>query len=283
MRAVWALVAALLVAGCGGAARTCPPSAPVPADAAPFLWRVQRAGGDGPTLWLFGTIHHLGIGGVPAPVLRALDEAPVFASELGDAKPDEDLLRTWGRLPRGKGLDQRLPMDDWFDLRDVLRPTIKEAELARARPWVAMSLLTSQLANAPKPSMDFALAARARDRGKPVEALETWEEQLRVVDASVTEDDLLEALRARRTMKCDLGRIRDVYAAGDAATLDPLLRGKNAVALLTDRNRAWLPQLERYLAADGAFVAVGVAHLTSDEDGLPVMLRAAGYTVERVR
>jgi hypothetical protein len=246
------------------------------------MWRVQRADGGGPTVWLFGTIHHAGIGGVPAAALRALDEAPVFASELGDTEPDEDVLRTWGRLPRGKGLDQRLPMDDWFDLRDVLRPTIKEADLARARPWVAMSLLTSQLSNAPKPSMDFALAARARDRGKPVEALETWEAQLRVIDASVSDADLLEALRARHVMRCDLGRIRDIYAAGDAATLDRLLRGKNATALLTDRNRAWMPQVEGYLAAEGAFVAVGVSHLTSAEDGLPALLTAAGYQVERV-
>jgi uncharacterized protein YbaP (TraB family) len=245
------------------------------------LWRVRRAGGDGPTLWLFGTVHHLGLAGVPAPALRALDTSTTFASELGDVEPDPDSMRTYARLPRGKGLDQRLPMDDWFDLRDLLRPSIKEAELARARPWLAMSLLTSQLANAPKPSMDFALAERARDRGLPVEPLETWEAQLAVIDATVDEHDLLEALHARHTMRCDLGRIRDVYLAGDADTLDRLLRGKNARMLLTDRNRAWMPQLERYLAADGAFVAVGVAHLTSAEDGLPAMFTAAGYEVER--
>jgi uncharacterized protein YbaP (TraB family) len=279
----WLAVGALVLAtACGGTAQTCPVAPAIAADAPPLLWRVQRAGGDGPTLWLYGTIHHAGLGGVPAGALRALDEAPVFASELGDTEPDADVLRRWGRS-RGKGLDQRLPMNDWFDLRDLLRPSIKEPELARARPWVAMSLLTSQLSSAPKPSMDFALAARARDRGKPVDALETWEAQLRVIDASVTDDDLLEALHARGTMRCDLVHIRDVYAAGDAATLDRLLRGKNAAALLTDRNRAWMPQLERYLAAEGAFVAVGVAHLTNDADGLPAMLTAAGYVVTRAQ
>ena len=39
------------------------------------------------------------------------------------------------RLPRGKGLDQLLPTDKWWDLRDALRGVVKEQELARARPW----------------------------------------------------------------------------------------------------------------------------------------------------
>jgi uncharacterized protein YbaP (TraB family) len=278
---VAAMLAALVAFGACASAPACPPSRPLPDGAPPLLWRVQRADGAGPTLWLFGTVHHLGIGGVPEAALRALDASPRFASELGDTKPDEDVLRRFGREPRGKGLDLRLTPDDWFDLRNVLRPRIKEADLARARPWLAMSLLVSELSNAPKPSMDFALAERAADRDQPVDALETWAAQLEVVDASVTDEDLVEALHARRTMRCDLLTIQHVYASGDAPALDRLLRGKHAAALLTDRNRAWLPQLERYLAGDGAFVAVGAAHLTSLEDGLPAMLGAAGYRVER--
>jgi hypothetical protein len=281
MRAA-ALLAALVAFGACASAPTCPPTPPVPAGAPPLLWRAQRSDGSGPTLWLFGTVHHLGIGGVPESALRALDASPRFASELGDTRPDEDVLRRFGRQPRGKGLDLRLSSDDWFDLCNLLRPRIKEADLARARPWLAMSLLTSELSSAPKPSMDFALAERAGDRDKPVDALETWAAQLEVLDASVTEEDLVEALHARRTMRCDLFAIQHIYATGDAATLDRLLRGKNAAALLTARNRAWMPQLERYLAGDGAFVAVGVAHLTNPEDGLPAMLTAAGYRVERV-
>jgi uncharacterized protein YbaP (TraB family) len=51
-------------------------------------------------------------------------------------------------------------------------------------------------------------------------------------------------------------------------------------ALLAERNRRWLPQIERYLAGGGAFVAVGLGHLLGGA-GLPAMLAHAGYAVER--
>jgi uncharacterized protein YbaP (TraB family) len=56
---------------------------------------------------------------------------------------------------------------------------------------------------------------------------------------------------------------------------------RTADTLLWSRNRAWLPKLEAYLAADGAFVAVGLGHMLGD-NGLPAMLAKAGYTVERI-
>src|SRR5690606_22766311 len=70
------------------------------------------------------------------------------------------------------------------------------------------------------------------------------------------------------------------YAAGDLAAMGRLLGAAQSETLLAARNRKWLPRLERYLAARGAFVAVGVSHLAG-EDGLPAMLARAGYAVER--
>ena len=48
-----------------------------------------------------------------------------------------------------------------------------------------MSLLTTYLVPSPGPSMDAMFVDRARELAMPVEALESWEEQLSILDAAV--------------------------------------------------------------------------------------------------
>ena len=264
------------VAACGAPAPRCQlaPRSPGP----PFLWRVQKA--DGPVLWLYGTIHDAGLDAVPPAALAALDAAPTFASELGDDAPDVDAVRELTHLPRGPGLDQQLPADDWWELRDALAGVIKEDELARLRPWYAMSLLSSHAQPTRGPSMDDELARRAHDHHQAVAHLETWREQLTALDGVVGIDDLRETIHARKAMRCELAELRATYEAGDVAAMTPLLIvPKVAPALIWARNERWLPVLE-HLAEHGGFVAVGLGHLIG-EHGLPELLAHAGYTVTR--
>jgi uncharacterized protein YbaP (TraB family) len=269
-----AIVAAL--AACGPKP-SCGPPVSLEPRGAPFLWRVEREGG--PVVWLYGTFHN-GHARVPAAATAALEASAHFASELGDTEVDPDQLRELARLPRGKGLDQLLPADDWWDLRDALRGVIKEEVLARARPWFAMSQLTTTMAPSPRPTMDVALAKRARQRKMAVDALETWEEQLTALDGVVTIADLQQAIRARKTMRCSIEHLLGAYAAGDLDAMGRLLGVQQSKVLLAERNRKWLPRIERYLAAEGAFVAVGVSHMAG-EQGLPALLERAGYRVVR--
>jgi len=270
-----AIAVLLALAGCSSA----PPKCVLPTLAAgpPFLWKVQR--GDGPVVWLYGTFHD-GHAKVVAAALTALDSATQFASELGDTEPDPARIRELARIASGKGLDAQLSSSDWYDLRDALRNRIKEDDLKRARPWFAMSQLSQEMAPSPKPSMDVALAERARARKIPVDALESWDDQLGALDSAVTVADLAQAIHERRIMKCSVDRTLVAYASGDLGVMQRLLGGEQAEKLLAARNRKWLPQLERYLAGSGAFVAVGVSHLAGD-NGLPAMLAREGYTVER--
>ncbi len=275
------LALALALAGCGAGARCVVPEQPAGASASAWLWHVQAASGVGPVVWLYGTIHNGGAADVPVPAWAALDGAAVLVSELGDLEPDPEALREEIRLPRGKGLDQLLPTDDWWTLRDALRGAIREDDLKRVRPWYAMSLLTRTLAPSPDPTMDVALARRARARGIAVDHLETWEEQLPQLDAAVGVPDLIEAIDARATMRCDLARTRAAYGAGDHDAMLGVFGFDRSGLLLRPRTERWLPRIEAYVAARGAFVAVGIGHLLGDA-GLPARLARAGYRVRRV-
>jgi uncharacterized protein YbaP (TraB family) len=276
---VVSLAIAIALAGCA-AKQHCEIETPH-GPAQPFLWKAQGKSGD--IVWLYGTIHDAGLDAVPKVALDALDRSARLITELGDVDPDPDMFRDHARIKSGPGIDQLLPSDDWYDLRDTLvGAKIKEDDLRRARPWYAMSLLTTHLAPSPGPSMDVELAKRAHGTDKPVDYLETWQDQLAALDGAVGIRDLQEAIHARKTMKCELDRLVTAYRAGDVATMQALLvipRTKDT--LLTARNQKWFPQIEQQLAKGGAFVAVGLGHMLG-EQGLVAMLQRAGYTVERM-
>jgi uncharacterized protein len=264
-----------VLAGCGGAPAC--PVVPRPAAPQPLLWKVQRPGG--PVTWLYGTIHNAGTEHVPRAAWQALETAPRFVSELGDTEPDPEQLVELVRLPRGPGLDGQLSPDDWYDLRDALRGVIREPELARVRPWFAMARLTATLAPSPSPTMDFALAKHARERGIPVEPLESWQDQLVALADGVTLADLQQAIRERKQVRCRLESLRAIYAAGDLDAIAGRILITTMENLIVDRTEAWLPKLEPVLAG-GGFVAVGIGHLIGDR-GLVALLERAGYQVER--
>jgi uncharacterized protein YbaP (TraB family) len=189
--------------------------------------------------------------------------------------------RAWRSTARDGSCPSSATSTRW-DLRDALIGVIREDDLRRVRPWYAMSLLTAHVGRFTGTEMDVELARRARAHRIPVEALETWKQQLTALDAVVGIADLEQAIRARTTMRCDLDQLRAAYAAGDRATMHQrLVIPRTAPTLLWARNRSWLPTLERDLADGGGFVAVGLGHLLG-ESGLPALLVRAGYHVERV-
>jgi uncharacterized protein len=275
----WLLLIA--IAACGSSAPECALVPRIP-HAQPFLWKVQKA--DGPIVWLYGTIHNASADEVPQAAWAAFESSPKVVTEVGDEPPsDPSKIAELARLPPGKGLDQLLPANDWYDLRDAVRgkAKIKEDDLKRARPWYAMARLRVALAPPPSTTMDFAISKRARAKGKPIDALESWEVQLTALADTVKIPDLQEAIHERRTMKCSSDRLKALYLTGDLAAMTKVLVIEQTNKFVVDRSKAWFVKLEPYFAT-GAFVAVGLGHLAGP-DGLPAMLERAGYRVERVK
>jgi uncharacterized protein YbaP (TraB family) len=202
--------------------------------------------------------------------------------DRGVARDRLDPRRERARIARGPGLDQLLATDDWWDLRDALRDRIREDDLKRARPWYALILLSRRAAGKVV-AMDTELATKARAQHVPIDGLETWDAQLTALDATVTVDDLTQAIHGRDALRCSFRGLRAMYDAGDLAVMESLLVvPRTAERMLYARNRAWLPKLEHDLSDGGAFVAVGLGHMIGDH-GLPALLARAGFDVQRVR
>src|SRR5690606_16767093 len=166
--------------------------------------------------------------------------------------------------------------------------------IQRMKPWTAgVTLAAAELTRAGFDSdlgIDKHFFDRARGVGMPFRPLETLAYQFDRLDglSSALQEQSLEVMLADIDSQVD--NVETMIAAwrkGDTATLERLLSEGTQEApeirerLLVERNRNWIPHIEKCLAADDkCFVVVGAAHLVGP-DSVVALLKEAGYTVEQ--
>ncbi|NDY93866.1 TraB/GumN family protein [Ideonella livida] len=303
----------LLAAACwlpwrAAVAADCPP-APAPLDEAAqrALWRtapdrglLYRVDKDGRSSWLFGTLHVARPDwAVPGPQTRAaLQAADRVALELDLTDPAvQRALLAVLRTPAGDPLPEALARR----LDQAATGQCAGPELRALRPelqLVQLSLLQLRADGLDAAyGIDGFMAGLARGLGKRLVSLESAQQQARLLlqtdpaqrDAQLAEGlDELESGRGRR-----LGvRLAQAWAQADVDTLesyaqwcdclDTPARRADMRRLLDDRNPAMAAQIDRmHRGGLRVFAAVGSLHLIGPQ-GLPALLRARGYTVQRL-
>ena len=220
----------------------------------PLLWKVSDADN---AVYLLGSFHLLKADDYPLPVEvdRAFDDSASLLFEIDPAAmsaPDSmAVMQKYMAYEDGKSLSTVLPGPTLEKLSTLVSAGGGSVQaLEHSEPWeVSLGLVlgvTRAMGFSPELGLDRKLMARASEAGKPVAGLETVEDQMR-------------AEMARKTPESY--RLLDV-----------------------ERNRAWLPQVEKRLSEskkDNTLVVVGSLHLLGS-DGLVEQLKAKGYAVERI-
>jgi uncharacterized protein len=262
-----------------------------------FLWTVR---GEGPSVaYLVGSLHVLTPDFYPLaePFERAFAASGTLVEEIDLAEMD-DPATLIAAMGKAMFLDGRTLADVVSE--EVFARVIGEAEAAglpraaieRMKPWmVAVALTGPALQRAgfdPAQGIDRYFFNRARAAGMPVEALETIAYQLERFDALPMEAQEQMLTAAMDDLETQIGQVRviaDAWARGDVPALERLLldvfRESPAIyeRLLVERNRNWLPSVDRCLArARPCFIVVGAAHLVGP-DSLVALLREKGYEV----
>ena len=289
-KAVFARRALMVLAGLAGMALA------TPAVAAPPLWKVSDADS---TMYLFGTVH----------VLRPETQwrTPALEAALNDAgevwfELDPKRLEDPAQMGRMLPLMMDLPRPLSTKLSPELRARVAEvatsvganpAQLEPFKPAPAAVILASlalgRSGYSPDSGVDKVLRAAIADR--PVREFETVEQQTRFI-ADMPEEVQIALLETGLEDLADLGRLDkvvDSWAKGDLSAMEELfltdLMTEHPAAydiFLRARNTAWTETLDAELKGAGSdFVAVGALHLVGP-DGLPTLLAARGYKVERV-
>ncbi|MGH8157901.1 MAG: TraB/GumN family protein [Rhodanobacter sp.] len=266
--------------------------------AQPALWMVKNAH---TTIYLFGTVHLL-----PDDTTwhyPALDQALAASDSLTIELTDDDSA-SMQALVLQYGLDPAHP------LSARLTPA-ENASLAQAaqtaglpggiqtlqimRPWLAaLTLAVAPLVKAgldPAHGVDKLLKAQMQQAGKPVNGMETAEQQIRFL-ADLPPDVELAFLRSTLhdidKGPAELTELISAWKNGDIATIarieDEDVRQQAPELyqrLLVQRNQAWASKIATMLQQSGTvFIAVGAGHLAGP-DSVQVQLGKLG--IEAIR
>lgn len=166
----------------------------------------------------------------------------------------------------------------------------------RLEPWVAaMTLAQMQLMKLgfdPQQGVEMQLVARAKTDGKEITGFETMPEQLGFLDRLDTEDQIRfldMTIEEMHDTEQSVDELVTAWRTGNAVKLAALLSDEFDVApalyttLVTERNRRWMPELERLLKDDRNYlVVVGALHLVG-KGGLLELTKAQGFEARQLQ
>lgn len=265
--------------------------------ATPAMWVVHGPRG---TAYLLGSIHALpkNVEWQTPAIKAAIKRANSFVFEL----PMADNNRSEGALVFGANvlLPVSVSLPSYFDaeMRQEFRAAVEHTQidpedLVVLRPWYAAMELEDAMSGKLKVhaenGVDNKVYAMASSRGvHDIRAFETPEFQIRALKGSATTKNELNLLRvamkdaATRPM-VPAQKLLDAWASGDPDALAAIMVASQSPeerkAILDDRNANWIPKIEKMLNEKRTFfITVGAAHLVGP-NGVPSLLRAAGYHV----
>lgn len=260
------------------------------------LWRIEAPGGA--RSFLLGTLHASDerVVRLPAAAEQALADSDRMAIELVS---DASAARRFRRAMVGAGADlpTKLGPLDYARAAELLaRAGVTPQARPRMKPWAAL-LVLGESGERGGPRMDEGLLDRARSQGKPIEPLETIDEQIEAFEGLPETSQLIllrYAVAHPDAHRRALEPLIEAYLASDLAAMlkinQAVFAGDEDVArhsdlfldrILYQRSRRFVQRLEPQLRRGGVIAVFGALHLLG-ERGVPAMLERRGFRAVRV-
>lgn len=256
-----------------------------------LLWKISGNGLAKPS-YLFGTIHaicpeHFFLSDA---VKESLGRADQLALEIDMDDPAMMLNIQKGALMADGSIQSLYTAEQYQIVQQHFSKTmnIDIRYLDKVKPLMLNSMLLLQLTECQPESYEQRLLALAQAQGKEITGVETVEDQIATFEKipyNVQAEMLLESIEKLEEGKANYKKMVQLYLAQDLSGLEALLKedykDEHKVmeeALFTERNKKWLPVMEKAAKAKATFFAVGAGHLTG-ENGVLELLRKKGYTL----
>jgi uncharacterized protein len=269
-----------------------------PMHATPAMWTVHGPQG---TAYLLGSVHALpkNVEWQTPAIKAAVKRANAFVFEIPMSR---DSMARAGLLMAGNVfLPPSVSLPSYFDseMRGDFRAAVEHTQidpegLVVVRPWYAarelQDAMSGKLTSHTEEGVDNKIYAMAEARGiHDVRAFETPEFQLHALKGDANTKNELGLLKmamkkAATKPMVPAKKLLDAWAAGDPAALAAIMAASESPeerkVILDDRNRNWIPKIEKMLKEKRTFfITVGAAHLAG-QNGVPNLLRQAGYRVD---
>lgn len=267
----------------------------------PLLWKATKGG---TTIYLLGSLHLLQPGDYP--LSRDVEGVYTQAEQVLFEIPPADmgpLAAVGPTMAYGMYADPSQSLKDdldpatWQRVLDYARKNdLPETAIARMRPWlVTITILakeTEKLSYDPNKGLDMHLMGQVAADHKKTGGFESVTQQLQILAGTSKADqvrDLKEMLDDVPKFRTKMDELHETWRNGDSEALyreelDEFKDEPDAQRrLIDDRNRAWVPQLERMAGSTRGItlVVVGALHLLGNS-GLVHLLAVDGYRTERV-
>jgi uncharacterized protein YbaP (TraB family) len=262
------------------------------------LWEVKAKSA---RVFLLGSLHVLKSSAYPlAPEIDrayASSQRLVFETDV-EAMMEPAILAKMmemGLYPEGQNLFQHISETTREKLEEKLRKLgLSPADFSRFKPWFLAVTLTSlelqRLGFNPAYGIDLYFYTKAKAGKKELAYLESVEYQLSLLGEMNAQDQMSFLNQTLQDLDISAQLADDMMAAWQNGETDDLyeLLFKSFEdhpgiedRLLTRRNKAWLPQIEKMLKAPKTtMVIVGAGHLIGP-DGLVELLTQKGYAVKQ--
>jgi uncharacterized protein YbaP (TraB family) len=259
-----------------------------------IVWKVEC---EKHNVFIAGSVHLLREDDYPIPptYYRAYQESEkiIFEIDTADMEGLEPAMKMQqlGSYQNGDTLANHLRSETLELLRNFLRERqLPETAFMTMKPGLLSLTLSSleamRMGARPDLGLDMRFGALAKEDSITTGGLETIETQLGIFDGFTDEecDELLRTtIESLATITESLDKMISAWHLGDIEGLDTILNSefedseKLRQALLVNRNRNWIPEIERAIAGDrNVMFMVGAGHLIG-KDSVIELLEANGH------
>lgn len=259
-----------------------------------LLWKISGNGLTKPS-YLYGTVHITCDATLKSKVKSALDATGQLYLELDmdDPKMQTDMIGGI-QMKDGVTMTSLLSPEDYKTVNDFLKENVgmNLTPLNTFKPFVVSAMLMPKMLDCPAQSIEELLMDITKEQNEQTFGLETIAEQFAVFDAIPYKDQMEDLLKSAKDNmaddKAEYAKMMTAYNAEDLNKLEQLMNDSDSKTtshndvLLINRNKNWIPKIEKTAKEKPTFFAVGAAHLTGNE-GVIMLLRKKGYKVEAVK
>lgn len=264
------------------------------APAQSLLWEVSGNGLEKPS-YLFGTIHVLCSEGfsLDENVLDALNNTERIMLEMdmddaGFAKKMQSIALD----PQRRNIKSALSDQHVEKINSFLTSNygITLDQVGMMRPFMVQSMVIAKIPGCKQPaSYEGKFVELAAKNGLEVLGLEEVEDQVAVFDkigyqklVALIAESVINSQKTKEQYDAMTKRYKDKNIEGlhDYIIQSPELKGYEDI-LMYNRNKRWIPKIEKLIREQPTFIAFGAGHLGS-EKGVINLLRKKGFTLNPV-
>ncbi|OYQ37822.1 TraB/GumN family protein [Flavobacterium cyanobacteriorum] len=260
-----------------------------------LLWKISGNGLSKPS-YLFGTMHITCNATLNKNVLKALDETGQLYLELDMDDPNMQAEMMGGMMMKdGKKMSTLASPEDFKAVDDLLTKNLGMSAkmLDSFMPSLVEMMLMPKMLDCPMQSIEEELIKVSKKQNEEIKGLETVADQMAALTAIPYEEQMKELVKTARdgmaASKAKYATLDKIYQSGNLEAIEAFMKAEenkmyadNSASLLDERNRKWIPVIEKAANEKPTFIGVGAAHL-GGENGVIILLRKKGYKVEAVQ